>query len=62
MLPIIQTFLTNFVSAYKKHYNANHLLISLIESWKKNLDNNKIVGAVFMDLSKLLIAYLAIYL
>ena len=45
MLPIIQTFLSNFVSANRKHY-------SLIENWKSNLDNNKIVGAVFMDLSK----------
>ena len=52
MLPIIQTFLSNFVSVYRKHYNANHVLISLIENWKKSLDNNEIVGAVFMDLSK----------
>ena len=54
MLPIIQTFLSNFVSAYRKHYRANHVLIiiSLIENWKKSLDNNKIVDAVFMDLSK----------
>ena len=52
MLPIIQTFLPNFVSAYRKHYNANRVLISLIKNWKKNLANNKIVGAVFMDLEK----------
>ena len=24
----------------------------VLENWKKNLGNNKIVGAVFMDLSK----------
>ena len=52
MLPIIQTFLSNFVSAYRKHYRTSHVLISLLEIWKKNLDNNKIVGAIFMDLSK----------
>ena len=52
MLPIIQTFLSNFVSAYRKHYSANHVLISLTENWKKNLNNNKIVGVNFMDLSK----------
>ena len=49
---LIQTSLSNFVSAYRKHYSANHVLIRLIENWKKNLDNNKIVGAVFIDLSK----------
>ena len=49
---LIQLFLSNFVSAYRKHYSANHVRISLIENWKKNLDNNKIAGAVFMDLSK----------
>ena len=53
MLPTMQTFLLHFVSAYRKHYSANHvLIISLIENWKKNLDSNKIVGSVFMDLSK----------
>ena len=52
MLPIIETFLSNFVSAYRKHYSANQVLISLVENWKKNLDNNKTVGAAFMDLSK----------
>ena len=48
MLSIIQIF----VSAYRKHYSANNVLISLIENWKKNVGKNKIVGAVFMDLSK----------
>ena len=52
MLPIIKTFLSNFVSASRKHYSANHVLITLIENWKKNLHNNKILGAVFIDLSK----------
>ena len=62
MLPIIQTFLSNFVSSYRKHYSANHVLIILIENWKKNLDNNKVVGAVLYICQKLLIAYLMIYL
>ena len=52
VLSIIQTFLSNFVSTYRKHYSANNVLISLIENWKNNLDKNEIVGAVFMDLSK----------
>ena len=53
MLSIIQTFPSNFVSAYRKHYSANNVLISLKENWNKNLSSNKIVGAVFKDLSKI---------
>ena len=45
-------FIQNFVSSYRKHYSANHVLIILIANWKKNLDNNKVVGVVFIDLSK----------
>ena len=52
MLAIIQIFLSIFVSAYRKRYSANHVLISLIENWKKSLNNNKIVGAIFMYLIK----------
>ena len=52
MVPIIETFLPNFVSAYRKHHRANQALITLRENWKKSLDNNIIAGAVFMDLSK----------
>ena len=51
MFPVIQNNLSNFVLAYRKHYSAKHVLISIIEIWKKNLNNNKIVGAVFMNLS-----------
>ena len=46
------TFLSKFISAYRKSYNFNHVLIRLIESWKKSLDQKKFVGAVLMDLSK----------
>ena len=52
MLPIIQALISNFVSTYRRHYSADHILICLTENWKKNLYNNNIVGAIFMDLSK----------
>ena len=45
---IIQTFLSDFVSVYKKN-RVNRVLISLIEDFKKNFDHDKIVGTVFMD-------------
>ena len=48
---------------------CQNVLLRLIEQWRENLDNNKLVGAVLMDLSKafnclphdLLIAKLAAY-
>ena len=44
--------LSIFISAYRKRYSSNHVLIRLLESWKKHMDNKKFVGAVLMDLSK----------
>ena len=44
--------LSKFVSAYRKSYNSNHILLKLIEEWKKSLDDKNIIGAVLMDLSK----------
>ena len=44
--------LSKFVSAYRKSYSSNHVLLKLIEEWKKSLDDKNIIGAVLMDLSK----------
>ena len=48
----IEKILSNFIAAYRKTYSSSHVFITLIENWKKHLDNKKIVGTVFMDLSK----------
>ena len=48
----VETFLSKFISAYRKPYSSNHVLIRLIENWEKSLDRKKFVGAVLMDLSK----------
>ena len=44
--------ISNLVSAYRKNYNSQHVLIRLLEEWRKCLDNNYVVGGVLMDLSK----------
>ena len=40
------------MAAYRVHYSLNHVLIRLIEHWKKALDENFIAGKVLMNWSK----------
>ena len=40
------------ISAYRKSYNSQHVLIRLIEEWREYLDKDFVVGAVMTDLSK----------
>ena len=47
-----ENILSSFISAYRKTYSSNHVLLRLIENWKKSLDNKNFVGTVLMDLSK----------
>ena len=69
IVSFIQHFLSPYISAYRKGYSTQHVLIRLIEEWKSGLDNGNYVGAVLMDLSKafdciphdLLIAKLSAY-
>ena len=35
--PFINTFLSEYMQAYRENYNTNHVLIRLIENWKKRL-------------------------
>ena len=52
---LLQHFITifnDFLSAYRKGYSCQSILVKVIDDWKKSLDNNHIVQAVFMDLSK----------
>ena len=52
MEPFVNEIMSKFISAYRQKYSSNHVLLRLLEEWKKHLDNKKIVGAVLMDLSK----------
>ena len=40
------------MAAYRVHYSSSHVLIRLIEHWKKALDENVVAGTVLIDLSK----------
>ena len=65
----IEKFLSPKISAHRKSYSTQHVITSLIEDWRENLDQNFLVSAALTDLSKafdciphdLLIAKLAAY-
>jgi hypothetical protein len=40
------------LSAYRQGTGCEHVIINIVEDWKKALDNDKIVGSLLMDLSK----------
>lgn len=44
--------LSPFLSAYRKDYNCEAVLLRLIEDWRMDLDKKKTVGIVSIDLSK----------
>ena len=49
----MSNYISPYVSAYRKGYNSQHVLIRLLEEWRQHLDNNNdVVWGVFMDLSK----------
>ena len=48
-------YLSLFISAYQQNYSTQHVFICLLEEWRDGLDNNFVVGGVFMDLSKVFI-------
>ena len=48
----IKYFLSPYLCGYRTYFNSQHALISLIERWRKSLDNKGYGGAVLMDLSK----------
>ena len=50
--PFVETILSRFVAAYREMYSCNHVLMRLIENWKRALDENFQTGTVLIDLSK----------
>ena len=51
LLKSMNAHLSPFISAYRKNYNTQHVLLRLLEEWREHLDN-KIQGGILMDLSK----------
>ena len=41
-----------FISAYRKSFSTEHVLIRLLEDWRNKLGNNTVLGTVLTDLSK----------
>ena len=49
----IEKHLSPYLCGYRKGFNAQYALTSMIEKWKSWLDKNDgLAGAIFMDLSK----------
>ena len=48
----IKSFLLPYLCSYREGFNSQHALISLIERWRKSLDNKGYGGAVLMEVSK----------
>ena len=48
----MEKYFSLFLPAYRKNYSSQNILRSLTEDWRKNLDNNFVVGAVLTDLPK----------
>ena len=44
--------LSDYISAYRRHYSCETSLMRLTEDWKSSLDNKQLVAVISMDLSK----------
>ena len=52
LTPYFNNMLSDFLSAYRRNYSCQHVLLRMTEAWRKCLDDNKVVGTILMDLSK----------
>ena len=52
LLSFISSSLSLDLSAYRKSYSCNNVLVKCLENWRHAVDNNKHVGCILIDLSK----------
>ena len=52
LLKHVSNSLSVNLSAYRKSYSCNNVLVKCIENWREALDNNCHVGCILIDLSK----------
>ena len=52
LMSYFEKYFSPFISAYRKIYSTQKVLIRLLEEWREKLGKNFVVGAVLMDLSK----------
>ena len=52
MIMFFGNILNPSLSAYRKGYSCQHVILQLTEYWREALDNNDYVGTMAMDLSK----------
>ncbi len=59
-MQLVNDKLCALLSAYRKDYSTQHVLLQAIEEWKVALDNGQHVGVVLIDLSKAFNPYLMV--
>ena len=52
MTDCFDNIFSEYLSWFRKGYGCHHVLMRMIENWKKALDNKKVIAALSMDLSK----------
>ena len=44
--------LSKYLTGFRKSHGTQHFLVTMLEKWKKAVDNGEYVSAFFLDLSK----------
>ena len=44
--------LSKFITGFRKLHGTQHSMVTMLEKWKKALDNKEYIGVLFIDLSK----------
>ena len=52
ILFFFEKLFSSYLFGYRKGYKTQDLMLSMIEMWRKAIDENKFAGAILTDLSK----------